>query len=98
MNRTPQADQYTLDQIKASADIIEEVSALVSYIGFCQPGTAGPNEEKKALPIWSIMKIVQSVPDGTYPNETEMNFAGGIMGYNLTWNGRSGYDYKFKNI
>jgi hypothetical protein len=98
MYPTPRADQYTLDALKASADIIVEVSALVCYVGFCQPGTIGTNLQKKAMPIWSIMKIEQFQPDGLYPNATETTFANGIMGYNLVWNDYAGYDYSFKTV
>lgn len=94
----PQADQYTLTGLKANADIIEEVNALVTYLGMIKPGTPGTDDEKAAAPVWTIVKITQAAADGTYPNTTTVKFAAGIAAFNKVWNDRAGYDYTFKLI
>jgi hypothetical protein len=96
MNLLPHADQYTLNDIKGAADIVEEINELVTICGFCQPQTTGTDTEKKAMKIWSLLKITQS--GTTYPITTTIQWAGGICSYNQVWNDRAGADYKFKNI
>ena len=98
MLQNPQADQYTLDTLKANADIIEEVTALITYIGMIKPQTPGTDADKQAAPVWTIAKIEQSAPDGTYPNTTTVKFADGIAAFNKVWNDRAGYNYTFKLI
>lgn len=96
--QNPQIDQYTLSQLRQSADIIEEVSALVTYIGIIKPGSGGTDEQKAAAAIWSIIKVVQSAPDGTYPNISTIKFADGMAIFNKNWNNRATYNYLFKVI
>ena len=55
MYTTPRADQVNIADLRASADIIEEVSDTLTYIGFCAPGTQNTSEAK-----FSILKIEQS--------------------------------------
>jgi hypothetical protein len=94
----PQTDQYTLSNLKANADIIEEVSALITYVGIIKPGTTGTDEQKAAAAVWSIIKIVQAAADGTYPNITSVKYADGMAVFNKIWNNRATYDYIFKVI
>ena len=92
------ADQFTLNDLKGNADIIEEVSALVAYIGIIKPGTSGADPEKAAAAVWTIIKVEQSAPDGTYPNITTVKYADGMAIFNKTWNFRGSYNYIFKVI
>jgi hypothetical protein len=96
----PQADQYTLDSLKANADIVLEVDESNMYLGFCKPGTDGTNEEKKAQAIWSIIKVTETItdPETGYPKETEVNFAGGVFSYGCVWNDYATYNYIYKKI
>ena len=87
----PAASTFNIDKIRASADIIEEVSGLVTYLGLCQPGTVGTDEPK-----WSIMKITQS--GDSFPLLTTFQWAGGSCAYNYTWDGRADYVYGFKTF
>ena len=80
-----------IDVLRASADITEEVDGLVTYMGFCEPGTLGTDEAK-----FSIMKITQSA--AAYPIVTTFDWANGSCAYNLVWNDRATYDYQFKTF
>lgn len=85
------ADSRDIDKLKAAADIIEEVSDLVTYLGFCKPGT-----ENETSPQWSILKIVA---DGTeYPIVTTNKWAEGLCSYNLSWSERATYSYQYKGF
>ncbi len=77
-----------IHEIKAAADIIEEVSATVTYFGFCKPGTLGTDE-----PYWSILKIDTDSPQ--YPVLTQFLWATGEIAYNCIWDNRADYDYYF---
>lgn len=96
MNLLPRADQYTLNDLKGIADIIEEASSLVTYIGIVKPQTEGTDEQKKAAAIWTIIKVEQSAEDGIYPNVTTILFPDGIASFSKVWNDRATYDYTFK--
>jgi hypothetical protein len=87
---TPFASGFNMDKIRSSADIIEEVDGITTYLGFCQPGTTGTDQ-----PQWSIMKIVET---GSLPTLTVFKWATGSCAYNLVWDLRAGYDYKFKTF
>jgi hypothetical protein len=80
-----------IDILRASADIIEEVDGLVTYMGYCAPGTLATSEPK-----FSIMKIVQS--GTTYPTLYTFTWANGSCAQNLVWDNRAGYSYQFKNF
>lgn len=98
MNLLPKSGQSNLDDLKANADIIEEVSALVTYIGIVQPNTTGDNTAKQAAAIWTIIKVTQSAADGVYPNVTTICYADGIAAFNKVWDDRATYNYIFKLI
>ena len=85
------ANGRDIDRIKATADIIEEVSETVTYLGFCSPGTTATSD-----PRWSILKIVQS--GAAYPILTSSKWADGQCCFNLVWDNRAGYNYTFKNF
>lgn len=88
---TPSASTFNIDKIRSSADLIEEVDGLVTYLGLCEPGTVGTDEPK-----WSIMRIVQS---GTaFPLLSTFKWAQGSCAYNLIWNNRASYAYGFKTF
>jgi len=88
----PYASTENIDKIRASADIIEELAGgLVTYLGFCRPGTLLTSES-----TWSIMIITQS--SDVLPIITVFNWAGGSCAYNLVWDNRAGYDFAFKNF
>ena len=88
---TPNASTFNIDKIRSSADLIEEVSGTLTYMGICKPGTVGTDEEK-----WSIMKIVQS--GEAFPILTTFQWAGGSCAYNYKWDDRAGYAYGFKTF
>lgn len=85
------ANSNDIDRIKATADIIEEIDGLTTYLGFCQRGTTD-----EAAPAWSIMKITQSAVD--YPIVTRSLWAGGFCSYNLAWSQRESYSYSYKKF
>lgn len=83
--------QYQIEQLRASADIIEEVDGLTTYIGICEPGTLLTSEAK-----WSICRIVNS--GANYPILNTFTWADGICFYNKVWDNRAAYAYQFKNF
>lgn len=87
--RIIKANSEDVDRLKASADIIEEVDGLTTYLGFCAPGTTD-----EAAASWSIMKITQSAAE--YPIVTRTLLAEGFCNYNLIWNNRALYTYTYK--
>lgn len=87
----PKANSSDIDRLRASADIIEEVDGLTTYLGFCKPGTTQTSD-----PVWSIMKI--TVSGNEYPIETTFLWANGYCSYNLAWDYRYGYNYAFKKF
>jgi hypothetical protein len=88
---TPKADQYNLSDLRAAADIVEEYSDKVTYLGFCAPGT-----EHTESPAWSLLKIEQF---GTVqPFTTTFQWATGLCSFNLKWSERYNYQYKFKQF
>ncbi|MEI6062309.1 MAG: hypothetical protein WCR72_16520 [Bacteroidota bacterium] len=89
MIRTPFTGN--IDQFKASADIIEEVSDTVVYFGFCEPGTTDT-----AHPNWAIMKIIVS---GTVqPITTQFLWADGQSNCNLKWDDRATLTYSYRKF
>lgn len=86
----PSVSTFNVDKLRASADIIEEVDGLTTYLGFCQPGTLGLDEPK-----WSIMRIVEA---GALPTVTTFKWASGQCAYHLVWNLRATYEYLFKSF
>lgn len=86
----PAASTFNIDKIRASADIIEEVDGLTTYLGFCQPGTLTTDEAK-----WSIMRIVEF---GALPTVTTFRWASGQCAYHLVWDDRATYEYLFKTF
>lgn len=91
MNFKPVASTQNIDKIRASADIIEEVDGLITYMGFCEPGTVGTDGPK-----WSIMRIVQSGSE--FPILSTFTWAQGSCAYNLVWDLRSTYAFGFKTF
>lgn len=87
MNRKRIADNNNLADLRSTADIIDEVSAAVTYLGFCETGTTTTAESK-----WSILKIEKV---GTI---TTMKWAEGLCFFNLVWDSRAGYEYLFRNF
>ena len=85
------ADQQNIADLRAASDIVEEVSNLVTYLGFCAPGTIATSEAK-----FSILKIEQS--GSALPIITTFKWATGICSFNLVWDDRATYEYKFKNF
>jgi len=85
------ADSNQIANLKGSADIIEEVDDLVTYLGFCQKGTTSENSL-----TWSIMKIEAS--GTTNPIVSTFKWAKGLCSYNLQWSERAGYDYSYKKF
>ena len=89
--RTPYAAWNNLSDLRGSADIVEEVDAVTTYLGFCQPGTGATSDPK-----WSIMRIEQSGAE--QPIITEFKWAEGRCSFDLVWNDRATYNYKFRNF
>lgn len=92
----PQADQYTLADLQGAADIVEEIDANNSYLGFFDPSKDLTDEQKKAQPVCSILHVVRN--QAAYPRTTEMKWAGGSFMYSYIWNNRAGATYKFKKF
>lgn len=92
LHLSPYAGTGMIDALKGAADIIEEVSDSEIYFGFCLPGTPDT-----AAPNWAIMKIAVT---GTAPAAavTTFKWANGICMYNLVWDDRATYTYKFKKF
>ena len=91
MYRTPKASNENISDIRAAADIVEEVNDNTTYLGFCAPGTTGTNQ-----PNWSIMKITQS--GAALPVTTRFLWAGGLCAFSEIWDSRADLNYKFKNF
>jgi len=91
MYRTPKADQQNIADLRSTADIIEEVTDNVTYLGFCNPGTTD-----EAAPSWSILKIEQF--NLVQPITTRFKWATGLCAFNLQWSQRAGYVYQYKNF
>ena len=83
----------SVDQLKASADVIEQVSDTVTYLGFRNPipGDVMPDWDS---PIWSIMKIEQS--GNVYPILTTFTWMNGSMNFDQKWSERGNYQYYFR--
>lgn len=92
----PYAATSNIADLRASADIIEEVSDNEIYFGFVQPGDYGTDAEREAAPIWSIMKVV--ISGTTAPIVTKYQWAGGIAGFSHVWNNRAALEYKYKKF
>ncbi len=92
INLTPYAGTGMIDTLKGAADIIEEVSENEIYFGFCKPGTEDTDE-----PAWSIMKISVTGVDPAAVT-TSFKWANGTCAYNLVWDDRADYTYKFKKF
>lgn len=91
MNFLQQADYTNLADLRSCADIIEETTDKITYLGFCQPGTSD-----EAAPVWSILKIEQS--GIVQPITTRFKWATGLCCFNLKWTEKHTYDYQFKNF
>ena len=91
MNPLNIASHYNIDRLRASADIIEEVDGLTTYLGICEPGTTLTSEAK-----WSICRIVNSGPN--YPILNYFTWADGVCCFNKVWDNRAGYAYQFKKF
>ena len=91
MYPTPRADQYNIADLRAAADIIEEVSETVTYMGFCAPDTANTAAAK-----FSIMKIESS--GMVKPITTTFKWAEGLAAFSHVWDNRAAYTYKFKRF
>lgn len=87
----PYASTGMIDQLKAAADIILEVSDTEVYFGFCQPGATATSE-----PYWSIMKITSSAT--SVPITTTFKWANGHCCYDLVWDNYASYTYLFKKF
>ena len=87
----PKVNTGDIDRLKASADIIEEVDALNTYLGFCRSGTT----DEAALE-WSILKIVQT--QEIFPVITRTLWATGYCAFNLAWSDRATYTYTYKKF
>lgn len=92
----PTASANNIDALRASADIIEEVSANLIYFGFCAPGDHGTDAERKAKPIWSVMRI--DISGSSYPITTTYTWAGGVCAFTRVWNDRAALDYQIKKF
>lgn len=90
-NNTPKADSQNIADLRSAADIIEEVSDNLTYLGFCAPGTTD-----EAAPSWSIMRIEQA--GIVQPLTTRFKWANGLCSFNLSWTKRAEYNYKYKNF
>jgi hypothetical protein len=88
MMKTPYADSYSIDRLRASADIVYEKDANTTYLGFCAPGTLLTSEAK-----WSIMKIETTA--AAAPAFTYFTWANGQCSYNLVFDNRDDYDYSY---
>lgn len=89
MKNLQQADYTNLADLRATADIVEETTDNVTYLGFCKPGTVATNE-----PNFSILKIEQS--GVVQPITTTFKWADGLCLFNKQWSAKLTYDYKFK--
>jgi hypothetical protein len=88
---TPRADQYNIADIRSAADIVEEFSDKITYLGFCSPGTTEVDQ-----PNWSILKIEQF---GTVqPFTTHFKWATGLCSFNLKFSERLILPYSFKKF
>jgi hypothetical protein len=91
MNFIQQADYTNIADLRASADLIEEKTDLITYLGFCEPGTTAETDEK-----WAILKIEQS---GTAkPVKTSFTWAKGQCLFKLKFSERNNYPYSFKKF
>ena len=88
---TPRADQYNLADLRASADIVEEYSDKITYLGFCKPGTTSLADEK-----WSILKIEQF--GIVQPFTTTFQWAKGLCAFHLKWTDRYTHPYEYKKF
>lgn len=96
LHLAPYASSRTVADLRASADIIEEVSANVIYFGFCKNGDYGTDDERQAAPIWSIMKV--EISGDAFPITTKYLWAGGLCSYSQVWNQRADLEYKYKKF
>jgi hypothetical protein len=91
MYKTPKADQFNISDLRAAADIIEEKTDKLTYLGFCAPGTINT-----AAASWSIMKIESS--GIVKPIITSFKWAEGLAAFSHSWDNRAAYNYTFKNF
>lgn len=87
----PVANSYDLDKLKASADVIREISDNEVYLGFCTKGTTGTDQPK-----WSILQILTD--SNAYPKVTTFKWANGQCMFNLVFDQYATFDYSFKTF
>ena len=92
-----QIDTSTLAALRQAADIIEEVSEYVTYIGILAPATPGTDNEKQAAAAWMIVKVEQAAAEGVFPNVTTATYAENAPLFNKIWNNRATYSYKYSD-
>ena len=91
----PFANSHNLDKIKASADVILEISATEIYLGFCV-NTVDGRDLQTDEEGWSIMQI--NTTGTTFPKTTTFKWAEGQCFYNLVFDQYATYNYKFKTF
>ncbi len=85
------AHNSIIDNLKGSADIIEEASATVVYFGWCAPGCLGEDD-----PTWSIMRL--DISGSSYPVVSTFKWASGQCDYSKAWADRATLQYYFKRF
>ena len=73
--------------IRGTADAVDEISDALTYIGLCKPGCTGTDQL-----AWSICRIEK------FGTVTLIKWANGNCSFNLVWDDRAGYEYKFKKF
>ncbi len=69
------------------ADIVEEVSDLVTYLGFCNPGENGVTSGD----FWAICKVEMN--QAAYPRTTTIKWVNGQQTRNQVWDDRATLSY-----
>ena len=83
-----------LTWLNERADLVDEPSEAVTYLGYYQPQTgdgALTTAQTQALARWTIARITVT---GAI---TLTEYAGGSMAYNQIWDDRAALSYKLKN-
>lgn len=80
-----------MQDLMEQADITLYASEFVTYLGFCQPGTADTSAAK-----WAICRI--TVSGNTYPYTETVEWANGLRNRNLVFDDYDTFTYSFKKF
>lgn len=80
-----------LELILAKADIVEEASATVTYLGYAAKGNPATSASS-----WAVCKVTQS--GSSYPITTTIQWSNASFNKDQIWDDRTSLTYQYKNF